>query len=226
MSRNPGYSRAGANGGYSNGNYNNSGGYGGYGAADDANGDRLGGDRRRRPGGYGGMSAVEDDYAQRPNTERDRDRRPGGYGGISRDDDISRRPSGGSTDRDRQPDRRPSGYGGFSAREEDTPQVTRPTSLERTQARRRSGETRARPGVSYDPGSQRIEQVLQYIQQNWDFMTKDQCVPIEVALKLMDSSSLGLANQAAQFRQTHNDLQQALKGIVNGRMSISQCSDF
>jgi exocyst complex component 4 len=47
-------------------------------------------------------------------------------------------------------------------------------------------------------------------------MTKDQCVPIEVALKLMDSSSLGLASQAAQFRQTHDQLQNALKGIVNG----------
>ena len=46
-------------------------------------------------------------------------------------------------------------------------------------------------------------------------MTKDQCVPIEVALKLMDSSSLGLANQAGQFQQTHDQLQNALKGIVN-----------
>lgn len=60
--------------------------------------------------------------------------------------------------------------------------------------------------------------MLQYIRQNWDFMTQDQCVPIEVALKLMDSSSLGLANQHGQFRTTHKELQQALKAIVNGRL--------
>jgi exocyst complex component 4 len=95
--------------------------------------------------------------------------------------------------------------------------VTRPTSLERTQARRRSSERpgRNRPAGNYGPGSQRIEDVLQYIRQNWDFMTQDQCVPIEVALKLMDSSSLGLASQYGQFRNTHQDLQQALKAIVN-----------
>ncbi|EMD91871.1 hypothetical protein COCC4DRAFT_174849 [Bipolaris maydis ATCC 48331] len=69
--------------------------------------------------------------------------------------------------------------------------------------------------TNYGPGSQAIEEVLQFIRQNWDFMTKDQCVPIEVALKLMDSSSLGLANQADQFQQTHQQLQNALKGIVN-----------
>jgi exocyst complex component 4 len=46
-------------------------------------------------------------------------------------------------------------------------------------------------------------------------MTHDQCVPIEVALKLMDSSSLGLASQYGQFRNTHQELQQALKAIVN-----------
>jgi exocyst complex component 4 len=62
-----------------------------------------------------------------------------------------------------------------------------------------------------------IEDVLQYIRQNWDFMTQDQCVPIEVALKLMDSSSLGLASQYGQFRTTHQELQQALKAIVNGK---------
>jgi exocyst complex component 4 len=73
----------------------------------------------------------------------------------------------------------------------------------------------------YGQGSQAIEDVLQYIGQNWEFMTKDQCVPIEVALKLMDSSSLGLANQAGQFQQTHDQLQNALKGIVNGTIGLA-----
>jgi exocyst complex component 4 len=232
MSRIPGYSQAGPNGGYTNGN-------GGYGASNDDNGRRPSGERRQRPGGYGGMSAPTDDYPRRPSN--DRPRRPGGYGGIGAPaDEYPRRPSGDSQ-RERRPggyggggfttredeyarpqsggrDRRPGGYGGLQQSEEDAPQVTRPTSLERTQAHRRSGErqNRSRPGANYGPGSQRIEDVLQYIRQNWDFMTQDQCVPIEVALKLMDSSSLGLASQYGQFRTTHQDLQQALKAIVNG----------
>ncbi|KAH8724805.1 Sec8 exocyst complex component-specific domain-containing protein [Phaeosphaeriaceae sp. PMI808] len=197
-----------------------------------------GGERRQRPGGYGGMSAPADDYPRRPSNEPPPPRRPGGYGAMgSREEEGMRRPSGDSQ-RERRPggyggfntredeyarpqsggrDRRPGGYGGLQQAGEDAPQVSRPTSIERTQARRRSGEKqdRNRPGRNYGPGSQRIEEALQYIRQNWDFMTHDQCVPIEVALKLMDSSSLGLADQYSQFRATHRELQQALKGIVN-----------
>jgi exocyst complex component 4 len=127
----------------------------------------------------------------------------------TRDDEFARPPSSGRGGR-------PGGYGGFQQSAEET-HVTRPTSLERTQARRRSSERPSRngPAGNYGPGSQRIEDVLQYIRQNWDFMTHDQCVPIEVALKLMDSSSLGLASQYGQFRNTHQELQQALKAIVN-----------
>ena len=214
MSRNPGYSRAGANGGYANGNGNYAGGgYNGYTGGDGSYDNRPSGERPRRPGGYGGMSAQQDDYAPRPSNERERPRRPGGYGGLAQEDDMERRPS---ADRER----RPGGYGGggFAGRDESPRQVTRPTSIERSPAKRRSGERQngSRPrNANNGQGSQAIEEVLQYIQQNWEFMTKDQCVPIEVALKLMDSSSLGLANQAGQFQQTHDQLQNALKGIVN-----------
>jgi exocyst complex component 4 len=169
-------------------------------------------DRPRRPGGYGGINARDDDSTRRPSGDSQRERRPGGYGGLTtREDEYARPPSSGR-------DRRPGGYGGMQQPDDDGPQVTRPTSLERSQANRRSGErqNRSRAGGSYGPGSQRIEDVLQYIRQNWDFMTQDQCVPIEVALKLMDASSLGLASQYGQFRSTHQELQQALKAIVNG----------
>lgn len=139
-------------------------------------------------GGYGQYGgAADDDYPPRPSAERRRDRRPGGYGGFSSGD-----------------------------REEDAPQVTRPTSLERTTARRRSGEQRA--PAQFGAGSDKMEEILAFIRQNWDFMTKDKCVPIEVALKLMDSSSLGLANDYNRFQRTHQELQQALKAIVNGKM--------
>jgi exocyst complex component 4 len=219
MSRNPGYPRAGANGGYANGNGSyNGGGNNGYGAGDNGYDQRPSGERSRRPGGYGGIKPPpQDDYAPRPSNESGRPRRPGGYGGLAQEEDMARRPSNDS-------ERRPGGYGGLSARDESPRQVTRPTSLERTRANRRSGDARNGSPLrkqQYGQGSQAIEDVLQYIGQNWEFMTKDQCVPIEVALKLMDSSSLGLANQASQFQQTHDQLQNALKGIVNGRPGLA-----
>ncbi|RAR01967.1 protein transport [Stemphylium lycopersici] len=208
MSRIPGYSQAGATGGGGGG-----GGYNGYGASDANYEGRPSAERPRRPGGYGGINGPADSYPSRPSNERDRPRRPGGYGGLAQEDDMERRPSG---DRDR----RPGGYGGggFSAREGSPAKVTRPTSIDRSPAKRRSGERQngSRPrNANYGQGSQAIEEVLHFIRQNWEFMTKDQCVPIEVALKLMDSSSLGLASQAGQFQQTHDQLQSALKGIVN-----------
>jgi exocyst complex component 4 len=219
MSRNPGYPRAGANGGYANGNGSyNGGGRNGSGAGDSGYNERPSGERSRRPGGYGGINPPpQDDYAPRPSNESGRPRRPGGYGGLAQEEDMARRPSNDS-------ERRPGGYGGLSARDESPRQVTRPTSLERTRANRRSGDARNGSPLrkqQYGQGSQAIEDVLQYIQQNWEFMTKDQCVPIEVALKLMDSSSLGLANQAGQFQQTHDQLQNALKGIVNGTSGLA-----
>ncbi|KAI9843458.1 MAG: hypothetical protein M1837_006304 [Sclerophora amabilis] len=60
-----------------------------------------------------------------------------------------------------------------------------------------------------------LKDVLQYIQQEWEFMTDDDCIPVQVALQLMDSSSLGRAHQFDQFQQTHKQLQRALRAIVN-----------
>ncbi|EAT83308.2 hypothetical protein SNOG_09116 [Parastagonospora nodorum SN15] len=235
MSRNRDYSQPGSNGGYTNG-YGNGGygddgggrpsgerrqrpgGYGGMGAPPDDDRRRPSNDRQRRPPGYGGMGAPQDDYGRRPSGESQRERRPGGYGGFTRREDEYARPQSGGRDR------RPGGYGGLQQQEEDGPEVTRPTSLERSRANRRSGErqTGSRGANNYGSGSQRIEDVLQYIRQNWDFMTQDQCVPIEVALKLMDSSSLGLASQYGQFKTTHRELQQALKAIVNAKPELKE----
>lgn len=64
-------------------------------------------------------------------------------------------------------------------------------------------------------GTRQIEEVLQHIEEEWSFMSQEKCVPVQVALQLMDSSSLGRANQYDQFQQTHKQLQRALKAIVN-----------
>lgn len=46
-------------------------------------------------------------------------------------------------------------------------------------------------------------------------MTDENCTPVQVALKLLDSSSLGLAGRQEEFMGTSADLQTALKAIVN-----------
>ena len=65
-----------------------------------------------------------------------------------------------------------------------------------------------------------LTEVIQQIQQDWDFMTDEKCVPVQVALNLMDSSSLGRAHQYDQFQATHKQLQRALKAIVNGGLAF------
>lgn len=75
---------------------------------------------------------------------------------------------------------------------------------------------RKRPLVEENADPIVLSDVLQHIQQEWDFMTDEKCIPVQVALHLMDSSSLGRAHQYDQFQQTHKQLQKALKAIVNG----------
>ena len=58
-------------------------------------------------------------------------------------------------------------------------------------------------------------EILQYIQTHFPFMASTTCIPIKVALQLMDPSSLGLADHADQFSHAHRQLQNALKVIVN-----------
>ena len=62
--------------------------------------------------------------------------------------------------------------------------------------------------------------VLQHIQESWDILTKDDCVPVHIALQLMDFSSLGRGNDYHDFQQTRKQLQKALKAIVNGTPAV------
>ncbi|KAF2093927.1 hypothetical protein NA57DRAFT_68942 [Rhizodiscina lignyota] len=132
---------------------------------------------------------------------------------------------------------RAGGYGGFSfeAEEDEMEQqgehVRRPSSIERMGAKRRSGGSprafvgRERRGGMHGrgmgsvdmngAGGRQMQDILQYIQRDWDFMSSEQCVPVQIALQLMDSSSLGLAHRLGEFQDTHQQLQSALKAIVN-----------
>ena len=51
-------------------------------------------------------------------------------------------------------------------------------------------------------------------------MTKDDCVPVHIALQLMDYSSLGRGNDYQDFQRTNRHLQKALKAIVNGQILL------
>lgn len=61
--------------------------------------------------------------------------------------------------------------------------------------------------------------VLEHIHENWDIMTKDDCLPVHVALQLMDHSSLGRGGDYQDFQKTSDQLQSALKAIVNGKVA-------
>ena len=62
--------------------------------------------------------------------------------------------------------------------------------------------------------------ILRVIERDWEFMEDEACVPVKVALQLMDTSSLGMASKYTSFKETHRDLQYALQAIVNGTMVV------
>ncbi|KTW31694.1 uncharacterized protein T551_00955 [Pneumocystis jirovecii RU7] len=66
---------------------------------------------------------------------------------------------------------------------------------------------------TYEDAIDKYESVLQQIKKNWNYMTKDECNPLVVALELLDKSSLGKDYNA--FKATYQDLQKSLKLIVN-----------
>ena len=62
----------------------------------------------------------------------------------------------------------------------------------------------------------RITDLLESIQGDWDFVASDECVPVQVALQLMDTSTLGKADREPDFLRMRGQIQRTLKSIVNG----------
>lgn len=60
-----------------------------------------------------------------------------------------------------------------------------------------------------------ITQVLEHIKSEWPAMYEPDCVPVQLALQLLDNSSVGRAHDYRKFQQTHMYLQDSLKGIVH-----------
>ncbi|KAI9890235.1 MAG: hypothetical protein M1814_004397 [Vezdaea aestivalis] len=129
-------------------------------------------------------------------------------------------------------ERRPTGYGGFGYNGDDTGGSARSRDQELAPSgghwRRRadrgdrdysnSRRDRSRGDRSHTNGTRgprKIEAVLEDIQRDWGVMTSDQCIPVQIALQLMDTSSLGRAADYYTFLDQHKQLQRSLKEIVN-----------
>ncbi|KAJ5689412.1 hypothetical protein N7462_003804 [Penicillium macrosclerotiorum] len=195
------------------GGYNNSGlgvnGYNSRGAGNTGGGGGgtgAGGGAARRPGGYGGFypeSSQQPSLAPPgpPSPERRRDRA---------DRDRQQAPSQSSSrsrTRNGESDRR------YQAARED-----RSREAPRYQESRNHDKyiTDASPASPINPVELRsVEDVLQAIQRDWDFMTDAECIPVHVALSLMDTSTLGKADREPDFLHMYNQIQRTLKSIVN-----------
>jgi exocyst complex component 4 len=132
--------------------------------------------------------------------------------------------------------RRAGGYGGFQNQEQEEVVVDNgaitytgqdPYSAPAVPAWRRdrmnqeNGNGNAQRGTQNNrgygdgPGARQIEGVVQHIHEKWDFLAQDECVPVHVALQLMDYSSLGRGNDYDDFKRTSQTLHRALRAIVN-----------
>ncbi|GJC81998.1 putative exocyst complex component sec8 [Colletotrichum liriopes] len=74
---------------------------------------------------------------------------------------------------------------------------------------------RSRERVQETNAERQIGQVLEHIKLEWPAMCQTDCVPVQLALQLLDTSSVGRAHDYSKFRQTHDYLQSSLKGIVH-----------
>ncbi|THC92135.1 hypothetical protein EYZ11_008403 [Aspergillus tanneri] len=185
-----------SDGGYGSGSSSSNLGVNGYGA---------GGVRERRPGGYGGF--LDPEASQQPplppphSPDRRRDRwdRDREYSTSrsrvrERDVDTERRPP-------RSRDGRPHG--------EATTWLGSSSSRSRERGRDRDKDN------TPAGGPQATEGVLQTIQREWAFVAADDCVPAQVALQLMDTSTLGKADREPDFLNMHSQIQKTLKSVVN-----------
>ncbi|KAI1753522.1 Sec8 exocyst complex component-specific domain-containing protein [Xylaria castorea] len=78
-----------------------------------------------------------------------------------------------------------------------------------------SGSSSRRPRVDETNAERQITQVLEHIKAEWPSMIQNDCIPVSLALQLLDNSSVGRAHEYDNFKKTHQYLQDSLKGIVH-----------
>ncbi|AEO63402.1 ee314d83-3fee-4efa-b588-9d31f60b96a3 [Thermothielavioides terrestris] len=123
-------------------------------------------------------------------------RNGGGYGSLGRQDDDEYDPYGEGYGSDRYaPAPRQA-----SARSPPYAAPPPPRSAQRVQ------ETNA---------EREMAKVLELIKKEWPAMCENDCIPVQLALQLLDTSSVGRAHEYRNFQRTHQYLQDSLKKIVH-----------
>ncbi|KAK5954779.1 exocyst subunit [Knufia fluminis] len=92
-----------------------------------------------------------------------------------------------------------------------------PMPKQQSSARQPANDTAYGGNRSYSSGrpTKSMDEILRHIQNSWNMMEGDECIPVKVALQLADPSSLGLGDREHDFADTHVDLQKSLKSVVN-----------
>ncbi|KAK0652253.1 Sec8 exocyst complex component-specific domain-containing protein [Cercophora newfieldiana] len=137
--------------------------------------------------------------------------RNGGYGGLGRpDDEYDPFGEGYGSDRAAPPQRSNSRPPPSSLRS-----APPPRSAQRGYDQR-GYDQRGYEQRGYESNAERqISQVLDLIKKEWPAMCENDCVPVQLALQLLDSSSVGRAHEYRNFQETHQFLQTSLKNIVH-----------
>ncbi|KFG85100.1 putative exocyst complex component sec8 [Metarhizium anisopliae] len=73
----------------------------------------------------------------------------------------------------------------------------------------------SRARVQETNAERQIAQVLEHIRSDWPSMCDNDSIPVQLALQLLDSSSVGRAHEYRKFQETHTYLQDSLKNIVH-----------
>ena len=189
----------------------------------------------RPNGGYGNASFRTATQQQSSNRYEDaysaglnggdarRARRAGGYGGSSLQPDGARLQSDGPGLQSEGSRSQSDGY--YNTRESystqdpfnapPVPEWRRGERIDQQQVNERRPTEYERSQASYGPGARGMEGVVQHIQEKWSVLVRDDCVPVHIALQLMDYSSLGRGNDYEDFKKTSQALQRSLRTIVN-----------
>ncbi|KAH6840849.1 Sec8 exocyst complex component-specific domain-containing protein [Chaetomium sp. MPI-CAGE-AT-0009] len=122
----------------------------------------------------------------------------GGYGNLDRqDDEYDPYGEGYGSDRHAPPPRRTNPRPPPTVRNPAPPPPRSAQRVQETNAEREMGK------------------VLELIKQEWPAMCENDCIPVQLALQLLDTSSVGRAHEYRNFQRTHLYLQDSLKKIVH-----------
>ncbi|KAL2170961.1 hypothetical protein VTG60DRAFT_4223 [Thermothelomyces hinnuleus] len=124
--------------------------------------------------------------------------RNGGYGNLDRQDD----------------EYDPYGEDYGSDRHAPSPGRTNPRSAPAA-ARGAVPPPRSAQRVQETSAEREMSKVLELIKREWPAMCESDCIPVQLALQLLDTSSVGRAHEYRNFQRTHQYLQDSLKKIVH-----------